>query len=269
MVRTSVPTMNRLLSTTVRCTLLALLADAAHAFHVSSQSPRSTTQLSSLRNSDRAFYERSLEEMMDNDWRVFRAKLVAQEQQQEDPPKFEHHVRPHRRHQLDEALQRQGQLGELFAGAISGIFTNHKQQYPPSKFQSSRYDRSIFDGDSVGGVSSPEPSYEQHLHFASATGNGPQSMDPFVSLDELPVHMPLSTPVTINKHRWAHPISHLEPGCVLLANEKLGGVFHQTVVLIIEHHEHAGTLGIVINRYVSCDFIYFASRAESDFALLP
>jgi putative transcriptional regulator len=261
----------------------ALLLWRVQAFQVpsppsSQRSSSSSTQLSSLRNSDRAYFERSLEDMMDNDWRVFRAKLVAQEQQQEEEEfrrrhtrSSHHHHRHHDHHHLDERLQRQGHLGDLFAGTIGNIFVNHKQQQqpPPHPSQhhhqqhqqqpppySSRYDRSIFDGDAIGGISSRESSYEQHLHFASATsGNGHQQQqsnrDPFVSPDELPVHMPLTTPVTINKHRWAHPISHLEPGCVLLANEKLGGVFHQTVVLIIEHHEHAGTLGIIINRYVS------------------
>lgn len=43
-------------------------------------------------------------------------------------------------------------------------------------------------------------------------------------------------------------IPHIEPGCVLVANERLGGVFHQTVVLIIDHNDSSGSTGIVINR---------------------
>jgi putative transcriptional regulator len=59
----------------------------------------------------------------------------------------------------------------------------------------------------------------------------------------------MKSPVpSINKHRWAHDIAHIEPGCVLIANEKLNGVFHQTVVLIVDHHEKTGTTGVVINR---------------------
>jgi putative transcriptional regulator len=54
--------------------------------------------------------------------------------------------------------------------------------------------------------------------------------------------------VKLDKHRWAHPLFHVEPGCILVANERLGGVFHQTVVLIIDHNEAAGTTGMVINR---------------------
>ena len=60
--------------------------------------------------------------------------------------------------------------------------------------------------------------------------------DPFVSAAELPIHIKPKT-VSVNKHRWAHEIQHIEPGCVLIANEKLGGVFHQTIVLIVDHHE--------------------------------
>jgi putative transcriptional regulator len=54
--------------------------------------------------------------------------------------------------------------------------------------------------------------------------------------------------VKLDKHRWAHPLFHVEPGCILVANERLGGVFHQTVVLIIDHNEAAGSTGMVINR---------------------
>ena len=77
----------------------------------------------------------------------------------------------------------------------------------------------------------------------------PECEDPFVSHAEIPVLM--QSKVIIDKHRWAHPITHIEPGCVLVANEKLGGVFHQTVILIIEHNDAVGSKGIVINRYVS------------------
>lgn len=71
--------------------------------------------------------------------------------------------------------------------------------------------------------------------------------DPFVSPAELPLFI---QETKINKHRWAHEIPHVEPGCVLIANEKLGGVFHQTVVLIVQHCERSGSIGMVINRFV-------------------
>jgi hypothetical protein len=71
--------------------------------------------------------------------------------------------------------------------------------------------------------------------------------DPFtinaLPADELSVSKP-----KIDKSRWAHPISHIEPGCVLIANERLGGLFHQTVVLITQHDEIEGTVGLIVNR---------------------
>eukprot|EP00550_Attheya_septentrionalis_P008611 CAMPEP_0198296208 /NCGR_PEP_ID=MMETSP1449-20131203/31498_1 /TAXON_ID=420275 /ORGANISM="Attheya septentrionalis, Strain CCMP2084" /LENGTH=310 /DNA_ID=CAMNT_0043996755 /DNA_START=271 /DNA_END=1203 /DNA_ORIENTATION=- len=71
--------------------------------------------------------------------------------------------------------------------------------------------------------------------------------DPFTinsrPADELSVSIP-----KIDKSQWAHPISHIEPGCVLIANERLGGLFHQTVVLITEHDEIKGTVGLIVNR---------------------
>lgn len=157
---------------------------------------------------------------MDNDWRVFRASLVAAEQAEEaaapkSPPSED-----------DSKLAKQGQLGELFAGAISSIFKKKSSSASPDR---------IFDGDSVG-----RADLIDHVE------------DPFVSEAELPIL--LKPKVKLDKHRWAHAIPHVEPGSVLIANEKLGGVFHQTVVLIIEHHENAGSTGVVINRYVHLRF---------------
>lgn len=74
-----------------------------------------------------------------------------------------------------------------------------------------------------------------------------QRCDPFATPEEI-LAVCNQPRINVNKHRWAHPISHIEPGCVLIANERLGGCFHQTVILIIDHHEGHGTTGIVINR---------------------
>jgi hypothetical protein len=165
-----------------------------------------------LKNSDRAHLEKNLEDLMDNDWRVFRAKLVAQEEIEagEKAPSIP-----------DEKLAKQGQLGEMFAGAISSIFSSKNKDHP---------EKDIFDGRSIGG----------------ALPSDIVSQDPFVSAAELPILM--KPKVNIDKHRWAHEIPHIEPGCILVANEKLGGVFHQTVVLIIEHNDANGSTGVVINR---------------------
>lgn len=162
---------------------------------------------------------------MDNDWREFRARLVAQEKAEDKESSGSS-----KKDVKDEKLAKQGQLGDLFAGAISSIFSVRKKE-------------NIFDGDSVG--RSPIV---------------PFCEDPFVSEQELPI---LLKPTTIDKRRWAHEIPHVEPGCVLIANEKLGGVFHQTVVLVIQHSESSGSTGIVINRPLEGNLLKIASEQES------
>ena len=156
---------------------------------------------------------------MDRDWRVFRARLVAQEaheaEQQTDQSQNNHKPKssPH-----DEKKAKQEKLGNIFAA----IFNHSKN-----------IDSSIFNGDSVGGATSDSMIPDT-------------CQDPFISRAEIPVL--LQSKVEVDKHRWAHSLPHIEPGCVLVANEKLGGVFHQTVVLVIEHNDVTGSTGIVINR---------------------
>ncbi|EEC45815.1 predicted protein [Phaeodactylum tricornutum CCAP 1055/1] len=242
---------------------LALVVSMSEAFIGSSRSSRSSFALSS-KNSDRAHIERNLEDMMDNDWRLFRAKLVAQEKAQntanvkESPTVSASSETSAELPKplplgVDEKLTKQGQLSEIFAGAISSIFKKDKNvttnaRAVPSSRTSSNED--IFHGDHVGGAD-----------FSQI------SSDPFVSADELPLWIDTSRTPKVDKHRWAHEISHVEPGCVLIANEKLGGVFHQTVVLIIDHHETTGSTGIVINRPMDGDLLKIASEQESSLDL--
>lgn len=216
---------------TIRTLLIfPLIATAAFAPQRTSHDARIVMN---SKNSERAHIERNLEEMMGNDWRLFRANLVAKEQaetaqrRKNDQPTPESGSKEYN----DDKLAHQGQLGDLFAGAISSIFQKRNSSRVPGR----RLSSDIFDGDSIGGLTE-----EGKLI----------SEDPFVSEAELPLLM--KSKVKINKHRWAHEIPHVEPGCVLLANEKLGGVFHQTVVLIVQHDEKTGSIGIVINRYVDC-----------------
>jgi putative transcriptional regulator len=191
--------------------------------------------------------ERILEESMGDDWRLFRAKLVAQEKAQKQAEKesaiaaktwgrssnashFDGDRAATAPFSTQDELEKNGQLGDLFGAAISSIFKskhNHGREHAKTK------NDNIYRGDSVGrGIPDAEFVYQ----------------DPFVSADELPIHIKPKKCAPVNKHRWAHPIEHIEPGCVLIANEKLGGVFHQTVVLIVDHHEKTGTTGVVINR---------------------
>lgn len=175
---------------------------------------------------------------MGDDWRLFRAKLVAQEQAENQKQKKNLNSKKNKESSSgggsgnssgangieDDQLEKQGQLGDLFGAAISSIFGGSGEK--------SKAHAQMLQGDSVG-----IPKGEDLLY-----------QDPFVSAAELPIHMKPKPTMTINSHRWAHPISHIEQGCVLIANEKLGGVFHQTVVLIVDHHEKTGTTGVVINR---------------------
>ena len=126
-------------------------------------SSSSSTTSALFSKSERARVERLLEESMGDDWRLFRAKLVAQE---EDLFPFEH-------------------------------------------------------------------------------------QDPFCSESEIPIHINVHQLSGVDRNRWAHEIPYIEPGSVVIANERLGGVFHQTVVLIVDHNDVTGTNGIVINRYVT------------------
>mmetsp|Transcript_8311 Transcript_8311/g.10894 ORF Transcript_8311/g.10894 Transcript_8311/m.10894 type:complete len:368 (-) Transcript_8311:197-1300(-) len=149
-----------------------------------------------IKNSDRARIERDLEEAMDNDWRLFRAKLLAQEKYyciEHSDPKLKQQGRRNRSHEPS----------SLFAGNLIA-----KQ---------------------------PKKNNMEVLY----------NDDPFVSEAELPLLIPKTA---IDKHRWAHEIPLIESGSVLVANERLGGIFHQTVVLVIQHHETEGTFGVVINR---------------------
>jgi hypothetical protein len=136
--------------TLLRLVFFALMAPLSHAFVMPSSSSSNSASSSSsalyYKDPDRARRERMLEESRGDDWRLFRAKLVAQEQR-------------------------------------------------------------------------------------TTTST------------------PKNNKLTLNKHRWAHPIEHIERGCILIANEKVDGVFHQTAVLVVDHHEKHGTTGVVINRY--------------------
>lgn len=267
-----------------RCSFAAVAAAAAVAvvttstattafIHPSSScsSVRLTTTSLASKNSDRARTERMLEESMGDDWRLFRAKLVAQEQAEaaaeassKKKSSSSDKNRPHfaspqassssdksqddDSESPDEELSKNGQLSDLFGAAISSIFNkNNKSEKKKAGVKSGG--GNIFDGKNVGGaegvVSSSWSSYDPKERELSSSYHD----DPFCSAEEIPIHLqPRAMNTVVNKHRWAHEISHIEPGSVLVANEKLGGVFHQTIVLLVDHHDTTGTTGIVINR---------------------
>ncbi|KAL3798143.1 hypothetical protein HJC23_005704 [Cyclotella cryptica] len=176
--------------------------------------------------------------MMGDDWREFRARLVAREHAEElaetrtktsvqgsssSPPKEE-------------------KFSKIISGAISSIF---------SKGGKDDEKKDMFNGE-VGGANK----------FSKL--DIPNSCeDPFLSVEECHILYDKPADVNIDKHRWAHPLGHLEPGCVLIANEKLGGVFHQTVVLIIDHSEKTGSTGMIINRPFPGNLLKTASDEDN------
>ncbi len=178
--------------------------------------------------------------MMGTDWREFRAKLVAREQSDIVDKKAE----------TSTSSKKEEKIGNFISGAISSIFSkgesskeNEREDTTVSPTvvkedlkNSSPINTDIFDGVDVGGATK----------FSKIEINSPCD-DPF--MDEEECHIVYDEPqVQIDSHRWAHPLYHVEPGCILIANEKLGGVFHQTVVLIIDHNDNNGSTGMVINR---------------------
>jgi len=188
--------------------------------------------------------EKNLEDMMGDDWRVFRARLVMQEQDEaQSVPQTDYES--NQQYHNDENLAKQGQISEMLAGALSSIFKSNNKQDHKKKLDAAKTlsNQDIFNGENIGGAISLD------------------CEDPFVSEEELPIL--LKPKIEIDKHRWAHPIPHVEPGSVLVANEKLGGVFHQTVVLVIDHHEATGSTGIVINRPMGGNLLKVASETES------
>ena len=178
--------------------------------------------------------------MMGSDWREFRAKLVAQEQTDMVGGKS------NSAKQTSASSKKEEKIGNFISGAISSIFSKgdsskekeREETVSPSTAvkEDINEKEDIFDGVDVGGATK----------FSKIEFNSPCD-DPF--MDEEECHIVYDEPhVQIDSHRWAHPLYHVEPGCILIANEKLGGVFHQTVVLIIDHNENSGSTGIVINR---------------------
>ena len=212
-------------------------------------SPMYTTLYMGKKSSDRAHIERNLEDMMGNDWREFRAKLVAQEQaavslrQQQEKNMMmmvqtSTSLQPQRRPMATDP--------ELYYHAHD-VITHQQNDRPYSSLQQQHQVSSSF-------MTDMPPSQCVGDLFAGAinifdgyriSGKSLQCSDPFVSEDELPIMM--QKQVTINKHRWAHAIPSPEPGSVLISNT----MFHQTVVLVISHCDVKGSTGIVINRYVN------------------
>ena len=146
-------------------------------------------------------------------------------------------VQQHLRGSMRVSAREEG-VGRFLSGAFSSLFARGGDAATAAGGAARREDdgADLFAGDGVGGAT-------RRSRIAAAS----PCADPF--MDEEECRLVYDAPdVALDKHRWAHPLFHVEPGCILVANEKLGGVFHQTIVLIIDHNEATGSTGMVINR---------------------
>jgi len=214
---------------------LNLKQQICDSFIASAGKRTSSTNIVSLgmaKDSDRARIERDFEDMMGDDWRVFRAKLIAEEHKEAVGGGFD-----------NESDWKNGHVDAF------GRKFNRPQARSSSSYLASE--------DFI-------QEYNEFTDFNNNIGNGrvdPQMQDPFVS--EAEKLAAKSGNVHFDKHRWAHPLSHVETGCVLIANEKLGGVFHQTVILIVNHDEHTGSTGVCINRPLPGDLLHVGNDADA------
>lgn len=64
---------------------------------------------------------------------------------------------------------------------------------------------------------------------------------------------------------WAHSVSHVEAGCVLIARR--GGIsdasFFARAVIFIFHHDHNGTFGLVLNKQLTSSLAEVPSDAST------
>lgn len=201
---------------------------------------------------------------MGNDWRLFRAQLIAQEQR-DTGDQEQHYGSSIMGDQCDElhdeweggkSLNKaQNQLGNLLKDAFS-IFSQSAGTMTAAPVKE---DQGVADSNPLCNNNDKDPSPTASL---SNECESSENIDPFASADEL---FAITHPsIALDKHKWAHPLSHVEPGCTLIATEKLRGVFRQTVVLIIDHHEVLGTTGVVINRPLSGTLQQIANSSPSN-----
>eukprot|EP00956_Cyclotella_meneghiniana_P001372 scaffold1464_cov23-Cyclotella_meneghiniana.AAC.1 len=195
---------------------------SAHAFtsHNAVILPSSSStrlQMSSKEN-DRAHMAKKFEDMMDNDWREFRAKLVAREMAREvalDDAKNKHQnqqvtmANTGSNSNSKEMGKEGGEklLTDVITGAFSSIFKKNNKNSAAATTSS----ENMFQGN-VGGATASNNDFPISLECS----------DPFLSVEECRLLYeeyghnnsnnggggPLN--VEINKHRWAHPLSHVE-----------------------------------------------------------
>ena len=195
----------------------------------------------SHKDNERARFERELDNMMGNDWRLFRAQLVSEERQIQQTSSGDRYHRQDRYFRQERNHMPQ-QPHEVYARPNEFVSMNSDDA---TQRRRDRYDHTKYpkhDDTSRHAVSSINVGSDSLMFEVE----GVECEDPFATPDEiLAVREPKAM---INKYRWAHPIPYIEPGCVLLASERVDGVLRQTVVLIVDHSDAIGSTGIIINR---------------------
>jgi putative transcriptional regulator len=188
----------------IRWVLLLAAADLVTSFTLQPVK-RAVASISAHKNLDRAHTELEFDHAMGDDWRLFRAKLVAQERSQPKPRRLFSTARLKNLVKSCLSLFQQKRSGGLLAQAL--IRTD---------YQSSNIKLS--------------------------------DQDPFVNGAELPIFITNSPKV--DSHRWAHPLSSIEPGCVLLASERVrpSNPFYKTAILVLQHDAETGTVGVILNE---------------------
>eukprot|EP00587_Corethron_hystrix_P004594 CAMPEP_0113310102 /NCGR_PEP_ID=MMETSP0010_2-20120614/7879_1 /TAXON_ID=216773 ORGANISM="Corethron hystrix, Strain 308" /NCGR_SAMPLE_ID=MMETSP0010_2 /ASSEMBLY_ACC=CAM_ASM_000155 /LENGTH=382 /DNA_ID=CAMNT_0000165485 /DNA_START=315 /DNA_END=1463 /DNA_ORIENTATION=- /assembly_acc=CAM_ASM_000155 len=196
-----------------------------------------------------------LEKIVGDDWRVFRAKLCAKERQanEKNSNVSESIVQQAVPDKSEDTTVNHLNPAEAFASNIlSSIFKKKKQSEQEQEgapllhanVVANEQRRKLNELKNVDAYGADEKisTHDSDLR----TSNELQ-----VSITDeamLSIQETAQTDFAFNENRWAHPLSHVEKGCLLLASEKLGGIFHQTVVLIISHNDNLGSMGVVINR---------------------
>jgi putative transcriptional regulator len=190
----------------IRWVLLLAAAKAVSSFMLQPMKRAAVDSVSAHKNLDRAHTELEFDHAMGDDWRLFRAKLVAQERSQPKPRR----------------LFSTARLKNLVKSCVSLL-------------QQKRTD-----GVLARALIRAPTDYQSNIKLSD--------QDPFVSPDELPIFITDSPKV--DKHRWAHPLSYIEPGCVLLASEKNrpSNPFYKTAILVLQHDAETGTVGVILNK---------------------
>ncbi|CAM9212609.1 unnamed protein product, partial [Heterosigma akashiwo] len=52
-------------------------------------------------------------------------------------------------------------------------------------------------------------------------------------------------------NEWAHEITHVENGCLLIATDRADGHFRRSVILVLNHDPLKGSTGLVLNKPTS------------------